>query len=130
MVINQAAVRADDLTYLAGEVEAVLTICRQSKPPTLLKLILETAAWDTQTKITLCRLASDLHVDFIKTSTGFHRAGGATIEDVKLLHTHRGNCQVKAAGGISTLADLNAMIKAGADRIGTSSAVAIMAELT
>ena len=128
MVINQAAVRAGDLTYLAGEIEAVLTVCRQNQPATVLKLILETPRWDTQTKITLCRLASDLRVDFIKTSTGFHRAGGATIEDVKLLHAHRGNCQVKAAGGIGTLTDLNAMLQAGADRIGTSSAIAIMTE--
>jgi len=129
MVINLPAARAGQRTYLAREVEAILKLCRQEPEPATLKVILETAALETHTKIALCRLMSNLGVDFIKTSTGLHPAGGATLEDVRLLYAYRGSCRVKAAGGIRNLATCRAMIDAGAARIGTSHAVAILKEL-
>ncbi len=130
MVINLPAALAGDFTFLARDIEAVLKVCRRGETPVLLKVILETAALPQQTKIDLCRLLSNLGVDFIKTSTGLHPAGGATVADVQLLSTHRGNCRIKAAGGLRTLDDCRRMIAAGAHRLGASRSVAIMKELT
>lgn len=129
MVINLASAMEEDAAYLRDDIAAVLQPCRAASQPIILKMIFETAALPEHTKILLCRLADELGVDFIKTSTGLHPAGGATIEDVQLLYRHRGRCKVKAAGGISDLARLQAMLDAGAERIGTSSAVAIMESL-
>ena len=130
MVINLAAALEGDMTYVAHDIESVLRPCAQLEPRITLKVILECRVLPEATKISLCRLASNLGVDFVKTSTGLHPAGGAALADVKLLYKHRGNCKVKAAGGIRTLVDVRAMIDAGAERIGTSAAIAIMNELT
>lgn len=129
MVINLPAATENDTGYLARDIEAVLKVCHNADPPVILKVIMETAAFSCDTKIMLCRLASNLGVDFVKTSTGLHPAGGATVADVKLLSEHRGCCRVKAAGGISNLKILREMLAAGAQRIGTSSGVAILQEL-
>jgi len=67
-------------------------------------------------------------VDFVKTSTGLHPAGGATLEDVKLMRESAPGCKVKAAGGIRTAKQTLEMLAAGAQRIGTSSGVRIMEE--
>ena len=128
MVVNPAVAQAGDIDDLTRDIEALVAPCRQAEPQVLTKLILETAALTRETKILLCRLTSDLGVDFVKTSTGFHSSGGATVEDVEMLHQHRGRCRVKASGGISTLKAARAMIDAGAERIGTSSGIRIMAE--
>jgi deoxyribose-phosphate aldolase len=84
----------------------------------------------TEQKIFACRVAEQAGVDFIKTSTGFHPAGGATIEDIRLIRETAPNCRVKAAGGIRTAQQAIAMLEAGAERIGTSCAVQIMEELS
>lgn len=74
-----------------------------------------------------CRLAVDAGAAFVKTSTGFHAAGGATVEDVRLMRAAVGpHIGVKASGGIRTLADARAMLAAGADRLGTSASAAIL----
>ncbi len=73
-----------------------------------------------------CGAAAQAGCDFVKTSTGFHGAGGATIEAVQLLRKHAGKMKVKASGGIRTREDAMKMIDAGADRLGTSSGVAIV----
>lgn len=73
-----------------------------------------------------CRAVRESGCDFIKTSTGFHKAGGATIQAVSLMKKHSaGVIQVKASGGIRSLADAEAMIEAGADRLGCSAGVQI-----
>lgn len=130
MVVNLSAVASGDMSYIARDVEAVLEVVRAESSPRVLKVILETALFPTETKVALCRLMANMGVDFIKTSTGLHKAGGATVEDVKLMAAHRGHCQVKAAGGIRELASCLAMLEAGATRIGTSSGVAILQECT
>ena len=131
MVINLPAALENDFDYLDRDIRAVLRTCRAAEKTVLLKVIFETAALnDKQTKIRLCKLASDIGVDFIKTSTGGHPAGGATIEDIKLLYAHRGFCRVKAAGGIRDLETTQAMLSAGAARIGTSAGIAIVQELS
>jgi deoxyribose-phosphate aldolase len=95
----------------------------------LLKVIIETALLTTEEKILVCQLAAAVDVDFVKTSTGFSRAG-ATTADVSLMRGVVGNrIGVKAAGGIRTAGDLLAMVDAGASRVGSSASVAIVKEL-
>lgn len=128
MVADLAAVIDGDAKYLSAQLYEVLKVCRSMKPPVILKVIIESAALDNDQKIFACRVAQDVGVDFIKTSTGFHPSGGATIEDIKLIKESAPNCRIKAAGGIKTPKQAIAMLEAGAERIGTSLAVKIMEE--
>jgi deoxyribose-phosphate aldolase len=99
------------------------------RPPALLKVIIESAALTTDQKVFACQIADQAGVDFVKTSTGFHPAGGATVEDVALMKQSAPHCRVKASGGIRTAEQAIAMLTAGADRIGASASVAIVEEL-
>ncbi|HEV2485864.1 MAG TPA: deoxyribose-phosphate aldolase [Terracidiphilus sp.] len=95
----------------------------------LLKVILETSLLSMEEKLRGAEIAIQAGADFIKTSTGFG-GGGATPTDVALLRgVAGGRCGVKASGGIHTLADVKAMLEAGANRIGASASVAIVREL-
>jgi deoxyribose-phosphate aldolase len=95
----------------------------------LLKVILETALLTLQEKLRASEIAIQAGADFIKTSTGFSTSG-ATVADVALMRGVAGaRCGVKASGGIRTLADVKAMLEAGANRIGASASVAIVREL-
>jgi deoxyribose-phosphate aldolase len=95
----------------------------------LLKVILETSLLNMQEKLRGAELAIQAGADFLKTSTGFGSAG-ATVADVALLRgVAGGRCGVKASDGIRTLAEVKAMLEAGANRIGTSTSVAIVREL-
>jgi deoxyribose-phosphate aldolase len=90
------------------------------------KVILETCLLSASEKVLGCVLAERAGAAFVKTSTGFS-TGGATVADVRLLRSAVGErMKVKASGGIRTLADALAMLEAGADRLGTSSSVAIV----
>lgn len=94
----------------------------------ILKVILEAGAI-TEEQIRLgCRCAAEGEADFVKTSTGFHKSGGATVEQVRLLHRCAAPLKVKASGGIRDLTTALAMLDAGASRIGTSSAIAVLRE--
>jgi deoxyribose-phosphate aldolase len=115
----------DVATDIAGVVEAV----RSVRPDAAVKVILETAALNEAAIVAGCRCALGAEADFVKTSTGYHKAGGATLEAVQVLRAHAGSMGVKAAGGIRDLATARAMIQAGADRLGTSSGVKIMQEM-
>ena len=130
MVADLAAIIEDDGRYLVRQLQAVLNVCRSMRPPVVLKVIIESAALTTEQKTRACWAAEQVGVDFIKTSTGLHPAGGATVEDVRLLRETAPHCKVKAAGGILTARQAIAMLEAGAERIGTSCAVQIMHELT
>jgi deoxyribose-phosphate aldolase len=95
----------------------------------LLKVILETALLTVEEKLRGAEIAIQAGADFIKTSTGFS-TGGATAADVALLRgVAGGRCGVKAAGGIRTLADVRALLEAGANRVGASASVSIVREL-
>lgn len=98
------------------------------RPKVCLKVIIESAALNKEQKIFACQIAEQCDVDFIKTSTGFHPAGGATIEDIKLIKEVAPNCKIKAAGGIKTAKQALEMLEAGAERLGTSSGVRIINE--
>jgi deoxyribose-phosphate aldolase len=126
MVLNFGALKSGHATIVAAEIEAVV----RAVPGTPVKVILETAALCDPEKDLACRLARDAGAAFIKTSTGFHPAGGATIPDVRRMRAAVGPAfGVKASGGIRTLADALAMIDAGANRIGTSASAAILGAL-
>ncbi len=129
LLLHKAADNQRDM--LMHTVRAV----RAAAPGIVVKVILETAALkaaaendaDYEAMIAAgCRAAQESGCDFVKTSTGFHAAGGATLDAVRLLRKHAGSLQVKASGGIRTRDDALRMIDAGADRIGTSSGVAIV----
>ncbi|MGD9109780.1 MAG: deoxyribose-phosphate aldolase [Phycisphaerales bacterium] len=129
MVADLAAIIEMDEKYLTQQLTAVLEVCRSMRPVVLFKVIIESAALSREQKIFACEIANKCGVDFVKTSTGMNPAGGATIEDVKLMKEYAPNCKVKAAGGIRTAKQTVEMIEAGADRIGTSSGVQIIEQL-
>ncbi len=126
MVADLAAVMQGDSKYLTGQLHAVLKLCRSMRPAVPLKLIIESAALDTNQKMFICQIAENCGVDFIKTSTGTHLVGGATIEDIKLIRQIAPNCKIKASGGIKTAKQALEMLDAGAERIGTSHGVEII----
>ena len=129
MVADLAAIIAGDTKYLQTQLNTVLKVCRSMRPAVVLKVIIESAALNYDQKIFACRAAEKCGVDFIKTSTGLHPAGGATVEDIKLMKETAPNCKIKAAGGIRTAKQVLEMLAAGAERIGTSSGVKIINEL-
>jgi deoxyribose-phosphate aldolase len=129
MVVHLGAVIDGDRAAVRADVEAVARAVHSADRPGVLKVILETAALTDEQIIMACRCCAEGEADFVKTSTGFHPAGGATIEHVRLLHKHSAPIRVKASGGIRDAATATAMIEAGAARLGTSSGVAILREL-
>jgi len=125
MVINIAALKAGDWEQVLREMKGAV---RQSRKACF-KMIIEACYLTQEEKIRACELVIKSGAHFVKTSTGFGPSG-ATVEDVKLLASvAQGKIGVKAAGGIRDLKTLKAMIEAGATRIGTSSAAAIMKEI-
>jgi deoxyribose-phosphate aldolase len=128
LVADLAAIIAGDAKYLAYQLARILKVCRSMRPAVVLKVIIESAALNNEQKIFACRVAQEVGVDFIKTSTGLHQAGGATVEDIKLIKEMAPGCKIKAAGGIKTAKQALDMLAAGAQRIGTSSGVQIITE--
>jgi deoxyribose-phosphate aldolase len=121
MVADLAAIIEGDSKYLSNQLQAILKVCRSMRPKVLLKVIIESAALTREQKIFACQIADKCGVDFVKTSTGMNPAGGATVEDVKLMKEAAPHCKVKAAGGIRTAKQAVELLEAGAERIGTSS---------
>jgi len=126
MVQNFGALKSGRIAMVAADIEAVI----RAVPGIAVKVILETAALTDEEKNVACRLAREAGAAFVKTSTGFHPAGGATTADVRLMRAAVGaGMGVKASGGIRSLDDALAMLEAGANRIGTSASAAILAAL-
>ena len=124
MVINISDVKNGLYRTVEEEIRALKKVCGDH----ILKVIVETCYLTREEKIAMCRAVTAAGADYIKTSTGFG-TGGATLEDVKLFREHIGpKVKIKAAGGISTLEDLEAFVEAGCDRIGTSRAVGLLRE--
>jgi deoxyribose-phosphate aldolase len=128
MVADLASIIEGDTKYLSNQLQEVSKVCRSMRPAVILKVIIESAALNTDQKVFACRVAQDVGVDFIKTSTGLHPAGGATVEDIKLMKESAPECKIKAAGGIRTAKQAVEMLEAGAERIGASSSVKIIEE--
>ncbi len=129
MVADLASILESDAKYFTSQIQAMVRICHSMKPAVTLKVIIESAALTTDQKLFACTILEKCSVDFIKTSTGLNPAGGATLEDVRLIKQAAPGCRVKAAGGIRTAQQAWDMIEAGAERIGTTSAIAIIQEL-
>lgn len=128
MVMNVSALKSKDDDTVKKDIEAVVNIKHQHKK-VVVKVIIETAWLTNEEKIAACKLAKKAEADFVKTSTGFF-GGKATVQDVRLMRQIVGkDMGVKAAGGIRTLKEALAMIEAGANRMGTSTAVAIIEEI-
>lgn len=112
-----------------GRFEAVteeIRTLKQAVGDHVLKVIIETCYLTEEEKIRLCQCVTEAGADYIKTSTGFG-SEGATLEDVKLMAAHIGDgVKVKAAGGIRSIEDMEAFLKAGCDRLGTSSAIKLI----
>lgn len=126
MVINLGRAVANDFDAVEADIRTVREGC---PPPTVLKVIIESAALTDEQIVGCCRAAEAAGADFVKTSTGFHPAGGASVHAVELMaKTVGGRLGVKASGGIRTAAEALAMVEAGATRLGLSSSAAILAE--
>ncbi len=131
MVINTGLMKDKDYTGVFRDIKTVREACdnvgkSMGKEHIILKVIIETCLLTDEEKVKACELAMEARADFVKTSTGFS-TGGATVKDVALMKKTVGdNCKVKASGGIRDNATANAMIAAGADRLGTSATVAIV----
>ncbi|MCL6638345.1 MAG: deoxyribose-phosphate aldolase [Firmicutes bacterium] len=129
VVINIGLLKGGRPDLVRAELDTVIRAAKSAKPEALVKVILETGLLTGAEKVAACRAAVAAGADFVKTCTGFS-SGGATPGDVRLLRQTVGErCGVKAAGGIRTLTAAVALLEAGADRLGTSSGVAIMEEL-
>lgn len=127
MVINISALKAKDRFLVENDMRAVAEVAHGSGA--ILKVILETCFLTVDEKILACELAVAAGADFVKTSTALN-GPGATADDVALMRGVVGNrAGVKASGGVRSAAALAAMVKAGANRIGTSAGVDIMQEL-
>jgi deoxyribose-phosphate aldolase len=125
MVIDLSMLKSGDYELVKQDVAAVVDVKRLFKE-VIVKVIIETAYLTNEEKIIACKLVKEAGADFVKTSTGFFEKG-ATVEDIRLMRQTVGKeMGVKAAGGIRTYADAVAMIQAGANRIGTSTAVQII----
>ena len=129
MVVRVGELIAGERQAVRDDIAAVVDAVRRARPAALIKVILETAALNDDQIIAGCRCCAEAQADYVKTSTGFHPAGGATVQAVRLLHRHASPLKVKAAGGIRDLATARAMIDAGAARLGMSASVAVMKEL-
>ena len=121
MVMNVGAAKAGDWRRVGVDVESVVTSARGN----MVKVILETCLLSDEEKLRACEVCVAAGAGFVKTSTGFNRAG-ATVEDVRLMRTAVGaGVGVKASGGIRDYATACNMIEAGATRLGTSSGLKI-----
>ena len=122
MVVNLGHVKDGKFSEVTREIRDVKTACGDK----ILKVIIETCELTVNEKTELCKCVTDGGADYIKTSTGFGSAG-ANIEDIRLFKKHIGdNVKIKAAGGIRTRGQLEEFLSEGYDRIGTSSAVALL----
>ena len=131
--INNGAVEVDMVINIGwlkdkryDELEAEIRAIKEAVGNKILKVIIETCLLTDEEKIKMCEIVTKAGADYIKTSTGFSKAG-ATFDDIKLFSEHVGkNVRIKAAGGISSLEDAYKFLELGADRLGTSRIVKLV----
>ena len=122
MVINLGDLMDKNYDNILSEITKIKAVCGTK----ILEVIIETCLLNEEQKIKMCEIVTKSGADFIKTSTGFS-TGGATFEDIELFAKYVGkNIKIKAAGGISSIADAEKFISLGADRLGTSRIVKIV----
>ena len=126
MVINVGAAKAGNYAQVEDEIAQV----RAAIPAAVLKVIIESAALTDEQIVAVCEAAVAAGADFVKTSTGFHPAGGASEHAVALIaQTVAGKAGVKASGGIRTAEAAQKMVAAGATRLGLSASAKILQEM-
>ena len=126
MVINVGWLKDGKHDLLLNEIKAIRAAMDETAPGKILKVIIETCLLTDEEKIAMCKIVSESGADFIKTSTGFS-TGGATFDDIKLFADNvASHVKIKAAGGISSIADAEKFIELGASRLGTSRIVKIV----
>jgi deoxyribose-phosphate aldolase len=126
MVLAIGRLKAAEHAFVSHDIQQVVAVAHRAGA--LVKVIFENVLLSDAEKWTACQICLAAGADFVKTSTGF-AGGGATLADVALMREAVGErCGVKAAGGIRSLADAQAMLNAGANRLGTSAGVALMRE--
>ena len=124
MVVNISDVKNGRYDAVEEEIYKLKEACGDK----ILKVIIETCYLTEDEKFAMCKAVTNAGADYIKTSTGFG-TGGATFEDIELFKKHIGpDVKIKAAGGVSTLEDLEKFIGLGCDRVGTSRAVGLISE--
>ncbi|MBR6406427.1 MAG: deoxyribose-phosphate aldolase [Lachnospiraceae bacterium] len=122
MVINIGELKAGNEDFVREEIRTLKKACGEK----ILKVIIETCLLTEEEKVTMCRLVTEAGADYIKTSTGFSKAG-ATFADIELFAENIGpDVKMKAAGGISSIEDAEKFIELGASRLGTSRIVKIV----
>ncbi|RLF14641.1 MAG: deoxyribose-phosphate aldolase [Thermoprotei archaeon] len=126
-VINLGLIKSGCFKEALGDAKAVVDAVRSAEPETVIKMIIESRLLNMEEKALACRVAREAKVDYVKTCTGFTSCQ-AHPDDVVLLTKLAPGLKIKASGGIRTLSQVLALVKAGASRIGTSSAVEIMLE--
>jgi len=129
MVVNLGCVKSGNFDHVQRDIEDVVTAAKSPEhgEEVLVKVILETGLTSREEQERVCRIVGEVRADFVKTSTGFGPRG-ATVEDIKFLRRAVGrDIGVKAAGGIRTYRQVLDLINAGADRVGTSSGLTILA---
>lgn len=123
MVLNIGALKSKDYKLVEEDIRAVKRVCRNS---TVLKVIIETGLLTDDEKIIACEICKKAEADFVKTSTGFN-GGGATVSDITLMRRVVGpDMGVKASGGIRDFNQAVSLIKAGANRLGCGSSIAVL----
>ena len=128
MVINVGDLKDRRYAEMTDEIRSIKEAIVEESPFAILKVIIETCLLTDDEKKKMCEIVTEANADFIKTSTGFSKAG-ATFEDVALMKKYVGPyVRVKAAGGISSIGDAEKFIELGADRLGTSRIVKIVKE--
>ncbi|MCC7361740.1 MAG: deoxyribose-phosphate aldolase [Anaerolineales bacterium] len=126
MVINIGALKSRDYEMVARDIRAVVRVTHAHAAGALVKVIIEAALLTDEEKVAACLLSKESGADYVKTSTGF-ASGGATVADVALMRRAVGpSMGVKAAGGIRTREDADALVQAGATRIGASAGIKIV----
>jgi len=126
-VVNLVELKNGNYAYIEKEMSEIVSVCREAS--VISKVIFENCYLTNEEIIELSKIASRVKPDFIKTSTGFGTSG-ARVEDVRLMREHTSqDVKIKAAGGIRTYEAAFAMIEAGAERLGTSSGIAIVEEM-
>lgn len=122
MVINIGELKAKNYSYVSDEIKKINEACGDK----ILKVIIETCLLTDEEKVKMCEIVTDAKADYIKTSTGFSKSG-ANFHDVALFAENVGkDVKIKAAGGISSVADAEEFIRLGASRLGTSRIVKIV----
>ena len=129
MCMNLAALVDGRFDAVAAEIAAISKLVHQRGAEFVLKVIIESAALSRQQIIDACRCCVEGGADFVKTSSGMHPAGGASVEQVKLIKQHCGPLRIKASGGIRDAKTALELLDAGAERLGTSRSVQIIEQL-